>query len=167
VNDGEKVTSRSVLILFALLAVTPASCAQQRIVSIGPSGQLIEQLRYLDDMWPDQHAVALVVASESPICGQVSNASESSTWYCDIWVAASEFLALHWASQSPPEPGSEFLVHFWHRGAKDSFRVIQGTELLVLLAPTHFRHKFTATVIAKASPRVVAEARSAVYEVWQ
>lgn len=97
----EQVTSRSVLILFALLAVTPASCAQQRIVSIGPSGQLIEQLRYLDNTWPDQHAVALVVASESPICDQVTKASESSTWYCNIRVAASEFLALHWASQSP------------------------------------------------------------------
>ncbi len=161
------MNTRSVLILFSLLALTAASRAEQRIVSIGPSGQLIEQLRYLDDTWPDQHAVALVVATKSPTCGQVPGALQPTTWYCDIRVAASEFLALHWASQSPPEPGRDFVVHFWHRGAKDSFRVIQGTELLVLLAPTHFRHTFTATVIAKASPSVVAEARSAVHEVWQ
>ena len=158
---------RSVLILFLLLVYAAASRAEQWIVSIGPSGPLIEQLRYLDDTWPDQHAVALVVASKSPTCGQVPGALEPTTWYCDIRVAASEFLALHWASQSPPEPGRDFVVHFWHGGAEDSFRVTPRTELLVLLAPTHIRHKFTATVIATASPSVVAQARSAVQEVWQ
>ena len=158
---------RSVLILILFLVLTAASRAEQRIVSIGPSGQLIEQLRYLDDMWPDQHAVALVVASTSPTCGQVPGALEPSTWYCDIRVVPSEFLVLHWVSQSPPEPGRDFVVHFWHRGVEDSFRVIPGTELLVLLAPTHVRHKFAATVIATASPSVVAQARSAVQEVWQ
>ena len=161
------MNTRSVLILFSLLALTAAGRAEQRIVSVGPSGPLIEQLRYLDDTWPDQHAVALVVASTSPTCGQVPGALEPSTRYCDIRVAPSEFLVLHWVSQSPPEPGRDFVVHFWHRGVEDSFRVIPGTELLVLLAPTHVRHKFAATVIATASASVVAQARSAVQEVWQ
>jgi len=64
------VNIRSVLILILFLALTAASRTEQRIVSIGPSGQLIEQLRYLDDTWPDQHAVALVVASGKPKCGR-------------------------------------------------------------------------------------------------
>jgi len=77
---GDKVNIRSVLILFLFLALTTISRAEQRIVSVSPSGPLIEQLRYLDDTWPDQHAVALVVASASPSVVAQARSAVQEVW---------------------------------------------------------------------------------------
>lgn len=138
---------------------------QTALVMAGPSSSLADQLRYLRQTWPEQHAVAVVTTAVDATCRGTGQPAGSGGHDCNVRVVPKEYLAVRWLDGSPPGPAALLLMTFGYAAAEAPFPIKIGSDFLALLAPTRDRGIYAATLLAPASETLVREVRAALREV--
>ena len=156
-------TFRPVLVLTLLWSTAPAAAGAQagpvpKVVSIGPTGSILEQLQYLAVHWPEQHAVGVVEAAEAPEC---SPRADDGPRYCWLEVRPVELILVRWLRRDPPGPGANFRLHYWYRPGAGEFEIDQGNRLMAFLIPARQRGVFVATVLMRGTEEIADFVRRA------
>jgi hypothetical protein len=136
------------------------------VLRLSPGNDLASHIAYLRSTWPNQFAIAVVEATESPICNTPDPRPELSGkhTYCWLKVRSADPILVRWLYADPMAPGDEITIHYWYDKHRDDMEIKPGEPLLVLLAPTHFQGVYSCTLLLSASPERVKEVRRAVRE---
>jgi hypothetical protein len=161
-------TIRPVLLLTLFSAAPVTAGAQEesvpKMVSIGPTGSILEQLQYLAEHWPEQHAVAVVEAAEGPEC---SARRDDGPRYCLLEVRPVELILVRWLRRDPPGPGASFRLHYWYRPSVGELEIARGDRLMAFLIPARQRGVFVATVVMRGTDEIADFVRRAAGEAMQ
>ncbi|NNG15127.1 MAG: hypothetical protein HKM89_01515 [Gemmatimonadales bacterium] len=163
-NQVIRLAPRRAFVLTLLsVAFAAAAGAQEApvgmVVSIGPTESIVEQLQYLDEHWPQQHAVGVVEAVEVPEC---STREDGGPRYCWLRARPVELIHVRWLRRDPPGPGADFRLHYWYRPGAAELEIGQGSQLMTFLVPGRFpRGVFVATVLMRNTEEISKFVRQA------
>lgn len=151
--------------IIGLTLFTQVAAAQ--IVTLGPDRDLRDQVEYLLSTWPNQHAIAVFKAVGNPRCNRFPDDTTHHITYCWLTVQPLEFLRSRGAPSERVALRQSFTVHYWYPRedrppqpiAPPPFEIRDGDQLVALLAPSHFRDQYGATVLAPVSAEILQRLR--------
>lgn len=149
-----------------LLGPTAARPQADHVLRLSPGNDVADHIAYLRSTWPTQFAIAVVEASDSPVCNTPDPRPgvSGNVTYCWLRVQTADPILVRWLHADPMPPGDEITIHYWYDKNREDMGIDAGERLLVLLAPTHFQGVFSCTLLMSANARRVNDVRRAIRE---
>ncbi len=149
-----------------LLGPTAARPQADHVLRLSPGNDLSDDIAYLRSTWPNQFAIAVVEAADSPVCNTPDPRPgvSGNVTYCWLKARTADPIFVRWLQGDPMAPGDEITIHYWYDKDRDDMGINIHERLLVLLAPTRFQGVFSCTLLMSASPERVNDVRRAIRE---